>query len=389
MKGLVILGSTGSIGRQTLDVVRAFPQELRVVGLAAGLNVELLAAQIEEFNPRLACCASEEDRELFPEGVAYAPMEEMVCQPDVDLIMAATIGSPGLIPTHRALENNKRVALANKEVIIMAGELVMSLARSGGGALLPVDSEPSAIWQCLQGESEGIRRIIITASGGPFRTTPLEELERVTPEEALKHPTWKMGKKITVDSATLMNKGFEVIEAHWLFGVPWENIEVVVHPQSIVHSMVELADGSVKAQLGPPDMRLPIQYALFHPTRLENPQIPRLDTSLTHSLSFQPLEPDRYPCFNMAVEAGKTGGTYPAVLSAADEVAVELFLNRSIGFMDIYRTIEQVLEDHSPSPGKCLEEILEADHWARARAREVAGVIPGSPSARIEAARKS
>ena len=377
MKGLVILGSTGSIGRQTLDIVRAFPDEFRVVGLAAGLNLELLTDQIEEFKPRLACCASEEHRGLLPESVTFAPMEEMVCQPDVELIMVATIGSAGLVPTIRALENKKAVALANKEVIIMAGELVKSLASSNGRDLLPVDSEPSAIWQCLRGEKEAIRRIIITASGGPFLSTPLEDLEKVTPEEALKHPTWKMGKKITVDSATLMNKAFEVIEAHWLFDAPWDKIEVTVHPQSIVHSMVELADGSVKAQLGPPDMRLPIQYSLFYPTRLENQQIPRLDTSVTHSLTFQPLEPQRYPCFNLAVEAGKKGGTYPAVLSAADEVAVELFLQRRIGFMDIYRTVERVLEDHSLSPGKSLEDILSADDWARERAQEVAEALPG------------
>ena len=376
MRGLVILGSTGSIGRQTLDVVRAFPEEFRVVGLAAGRNLELLAAQVEEFKPRLACCAAEDHNWHSPEGVTFASMEEMVSEAEVDLVMAATIGSAGLVPTVRALEHKKAVALANKEVIIMAGELVTSMARPGGGTLLPVDSEPSAIWQCLQGENEPLSRIIITASGGPFRTTPMEDLERVTPEEALRHPTWSMGKKITVDSATLMNKAFEVIEAHWLFDVPWDKIEVMVHPQSIVHSMVELADGSVKAQLGPPDMRLPIQYSLFYPTRLENEQIPRLDTRLAHSLTFQPLEPERYPCFNLAVEAGQWGGTFPAVLSAADEVAVDMFLKRSIGFMDIYRTIQAVLEDHSPSQADSLEDILEADRWARVRAREIAQALP-------------
>ena len=378
MRGLAVLGSTGSIGRQTLDIVRAFPKEFRVVGLAAGLNMELLADQIDEFGPRLACCALEESRELLPPGVVYTPMEEMVCQPDVDLIMAATIGSPGLVPTVRALEAKKTVALANKEVIIMAGEMVSSLTHSNGGTILPVDSEPSAIWQCLRGENDGIRRVIITASGGPFRTTPVEELEKVTPAEALNHPTWKMGKKITVDSATLMNKAFEVIEAHWLFDVPWDKIEVVIHPQSVVHSMVELADGSVKAQLGPPDMRLPIQYAMFYPTRLENQQIPRLDTKVNHSLDFQPLDTLRYPCFNLAVDAGKKGGTHPAALSAADEVAVELFLNGRIGFMDIHRTIEGVLEHHVPSNGNSLDDILEADRWARMKAHEVAKGLPGA-----------
>ena len=371
------MGSTGSIGRQTLDIVRAFRDEFEVVGLAAGLNLELLAAQIEEFQPRHVCCAYQEQRSLLPPNVTFTPMEQMVCQPEVELVMVATIGSAGLVPTLRALENGKAVALANKEVIIMAGELVKSLANSDGAALLPVDSEPSAIWQCLQGESEPVRRIIITASGGPFRTSPLEEMEAVTPERALEHPTWKMGRKITVDSATLMNKAFEVIEAHWLFDVPWDKIEVVVHPQSIVHSMVELADGSVKAQLGPPDMRLPIQYSLFYPTRLENQQIPRLDTGATRSLTFEPLDPQRYPCFNLAVEAGKKGGTYPAVLSAADEVAVECFLDRKIGFMDIHRTVETVLEDHNPSSGSCLEEIQAADHWARERAQRVTGALSG------------
>ena len=379
MKGLVILGSTGSIGRQTLDIVRAFPNEFNVVGLAAGLNVELLKEQIEEFRPRLVWCSSEKHGELLPDGVTFTPMEEMVCQPDADLIMAATIGSAGLVPTVRALENKKPVALANKEVIIMAGGLVKSLAGPDGGTLLPVDSEPSAIWQCLRGEKEEIRRIIITASGGPFRTSPMEDMEKVTPEEALNHPTWRMGRKITVDSATLMNKAFEVIEARWLFDVPWDKIEVVVHPQSIVHSMVEFADGSVKAQLGPPDMRLPIQYSLFYPTRLPNQLIPRLDTGLSHSLTFQPLEHERYPCFDMAVEAGKKGGTYPAVLSAADEVAVELFLQRRIGFMDIYRTIDRVLGDHTPSPGSSLDEILAADQWARVQANAVAEALPVPP----------
>jgi 1-deoxy-D-xylulose-5-phosphate reductoisomerase len=253
----------------------------------------------------------------------------------------------------------------------------MSLAQQDGASILPVDSEPSAIWQCLQGESEEVRRIIITASGGPFRTTPVEDLEKVTPEEALNHPTWRMGRKITVDSATLMNKAFEVIEARWLFDVPWDKIEVVVHPQSIVHSMVELADGSVKAQMGPPDMRLPIQYSLFYPTRLPNQQIPRLDTQMSYSLTFQPLEHQRYPCFDLAVEAGKQGGTYPAVLSAADEVAVGLFLNGKIGFMDIYRAVEKVLEAHTSSAGDCLDDVLEADRWARVRTHEVAKGLRG------------
>jgi 1-deoxy-D-xylulose-5-phosphate reductoisomerase len=372
MKGLVVLGSTGSIGRQTLDVVRAFPDEFKIVGLAAGRNLDLLASQIEEFRPRMACCALEEHRGLLPEGAEFVPMDEMVCEPDVDLVMAATIGAAGLVPTVRALENGKDVALANKEVIIMAGDMVMSLSQAHGGAVLPVDSEPSAIWQCLQGEENQVRRLMITASGGPFRELPLAEMSSVTPERALKHPTWTMGQKITIDSATLMNKAFEVIESHCLFKVPWDKIEVVIHPQSTIHSMVEFEDGSVKAQLGPPDMRLPIQYALFYPKRLFNDMIPKLDTGISHSLTFQPMEAERYPCFNLAVAAGQRGGTFPAVLTAADEVAVAAFLQRKIGFTDIHDVVEQVLSEHEALPGRDPEELLEADRWAVARAKEIA-----------------
>ena len=382
MKGLVVLGSTGSIGCQTLDVVRELPDRFQVLGLSAGVNLDLLASQVAEFNPQMICCAEERSRARLPQGVAVVPMEEMVTHPDVDMVVAATIGSAGLVPTIRALENNKIVALANKEVIIMAGGLIRSLAGTAGRTLLPVDSEPSAIWQCLQGEDGPIRRIIITASGGPFRRTPVKDLEKVTPEQALNHPTWKMGRKITVDSATLMNKAFEVIEAHWLFDVPWDKIEVVVHPQSIIHSMVEMADGSVKAQMGPPDMRLPIQYSMLYPDRQENRLIPRLDFSSPQSLTFEPLEVDRFPCFDLAVEAGRKGGTYPAVLSAADEVAVSRFLQGQIGFMDIPRTLEKVLTEHQPASGNVLEEILEADRWARIRAQEVADGLPDAISIR-------
>ena len=258
MKRIAVLGSTGSIGAQTLDVVRALPHAFEVVGLAAGRNRELLARQAEEFAPRMT----------WPDAVGAArrtPMEEMAAAPDVDLVMVSTTGRAGLVPTLAALRAGTAVALANKEVIVMAGELVTRTAREHGTPLLPVDSEPSAIWQCLRGEREPVRRLIITASGGPFRKRALDTLPTVTPREALAHPTWVMGKKITVDSATLMNKGFEVIESRWLFGVPFERIDVVVHPQSVVHSMVECADGSVKAQMGPPDMRLPIQAALTPP----------------------------------------------------------------------------------------------------------------------------
>jgi len=307
----------------------------------------------------------------MPKGVEYLPMPEMACLDDIDLVMVATIGSIGLIPTLNALKRGKWVALSNKEPIVMAGSLIKEYESRFGGKVLPVDSEPSAIWQCLRGEDNEIRRLLITASGGPFRSTPLVELEQVSPAQALKHPTWQMGKKITIDSATLMNKAFEVIESHWLFGVPWDQIEVVVHPQSTIHSMVEFADGAVKAQMGPPDMRLPIQYALFYPQRLANDMIPRLDTNIVHSLTFQPLEEERYPCFGLAIEAGRRGGSCPTVLSAADEVAVHAFLNNKISFTGIPRLVERVLSEHQPTPGKDAEELLEIDRWAAARAAEL------------------
>ena len=371
MKRIVILGATGSIGRQTLDIVRAFPDEFEVIGLAAGSNVELLAQQMQEFHPRYIYSSNSFDS--LPPGPTFIPMQDMVCLEEVDLVMVATIGSVGLIPTLNALKQGKRVALSNKEPIVMAGGIIKEYEERYGGTVLPVDSEPSAIWQCLRGEDNEIRRLMITASGGPFRNTPLEELSSVTPERALRHPTWKMGNKITIDSATLMNKGFEVIESHWLFSVPWDRIEVVVHPQSTIHSMVEFADGSIKAQLGPPDMRLPIQYALFYPDRLPNDMIPKLDTNTPQSLTFQPLEPDRYPCFGLALEAGGKGGTFPAVLTGADEVAVKAFLDGKIGFTDIYRVVEQVLSEHQQAPGRDPEELLEADRWATDRAGEITG----------------
>jgi 1-deoxy-D-xylulose-5-phosphate reductoisomerase len=295
-------------------------------------------------------------------------MAEMVCLDDVELVMVATIGSVGLVPTLEALKHRKAVALSNKEPIVMAGALIKECEAKYGGKVLPVDSEPSAIWQCIQGEDNTIRRLIITASGGPFRTTPLEEMSSVTPAQALNHPTWQMGRKITIDSATLVNKAFEVIESHWLFGVAWDKIEVMVHPQSTVHSMVEFADGSVKAQLGPPDMRLPIQYSLFYPNRLPNDLIPRLQTSAPYSLNFEPLDRVRYPCFGLALAAAQRGGTFPAVLSAADDVAVNAFLNGQIGFTNIYQVIDRVLSEHQPSAGREVEELLEADRWATQRA---------------------
>ncbi|CAI8051875.1 1-deoxy-D-xylulose 5-phosphate reductoisomerase [Geodia barretti] len=365
MRNIVVLGSTGSIGCQTLDIVRSFPDEFHVVGLAAGANHDLFRQQIAEFRPRHVYCID-------------PPADDMVCLPEVDVIMAATTGAAGLQPTLNALRQGKAVALSNKEPIVMAGPLLKDYERKYGGAILPVDSEPSAIWQCIQGETNEIRRLIITASGGPFRTMPLEEMAAVTPEQALNHPTWQMGPKITIDSATLMNKAFEVIESHWLFDVPWENIEVVVHPQSTIHSMVEFTDGSVKAQLGPPSMRLPIQYALFYPERRRNPDdslIPRLDTSIAQALDFRPMEPERYPCFDLALATTRQGKTYPTALSAADEVAVNAFLNGKIAFTDIYRVVESVVNTHQPTPAETLEALVAADTWATAEAERVVGKL--------------
>ena len=370
MRRIVILGSTGSIGRQTLDIVRAFRNEFEVVGLAAGNNTALLMEQVAEFNPGYIWCINPPSP--LPPGTALMPMDEMAGLPEVDQVMVALMGAVGLEPTMCALRAGKQVALSNKEPIVMAGQTLKAAEAKHGAVILPVDSEPSAIWQCLQGEDNHIRRLLITASGGPFRRTPLAELESVTPEQALQHPTWRMGDKITIDSATLMNKGFEVIESHWLFSVPWDDIAVVVHPQSTIHSMVEFDDGSVKAQMGPPSMRLPIQYALFHPLRLPNEDIPRLDIGVAWSLDFEPLQKDRYPCFDLAIAAGREGGTAPTALSAADEVAVDWFLQGRIGFTDIYRVVEKVLGENQNHLDADLQTVVDVDRWASARAAEIA-----------------
>ena len=370
MRRIVILGSTGSIGRQTLDIVRAFRNEFEVVGLAAGNNTALLMEQVAEFNPGYIWCINPPSP--LPPGTALMPMDEMAGLPEVDQVMVALMGAVGLEPTMCALRAGKQVALSNKEPIVMAGQTLKAAEAKHGAVILPVDSEPSAIWQCLQGEDNHIRRLLITASGGPFRRTPLAELESVTPEQALQHPTWRMGDKITIDSATLMNKGFEVIESHWLFSVPWDDIAVVVHPQSTIHSMVEFDDGSVKAQMGPPSMRLPIQYALFHPLRLPNEDIPRLDIGVAWSLDFEPLQKERYPCFDLAIAAGREGGTAPTALSAADEVAVDWFLRGRIGFTDIYRVVEKVLGENQNHQDADLQAVVDVDRWASVRAAEIA-----------------
>jgi 1-deoxy-D-xylulose-5-phosphate reductoisomerase len=362
VKKVAVLGSTGSIGRQALDVIRTLPHELRVVALTGNKNLGLLEKQIREFKPTMFCSSIKPD---VSSGGEFLSVEEIASHPDADLVIISTAGKAGLGPTLAALQAGKTVALANKEVLVMAGEIVVRETSRHHGQILPIDSEHSAIWQCLQGEESKPQRLFLTASGGPFYHSSESQLAEVTPEQALQHPVWQMGKKVTIDSATLMNKGLEVIEAHWLFSFPFGSIEILIHRQSIVHSMVEFADGSLKAQLSWPDMRLPIQYALSYPQRWSNSGLPRLDWNRIQSLSFEPVDYDRFPCLKLAVEAGKSGGTYPAVLCAADEVAVDLFLARRIGLTDIARVVQETLEQHRNISQPSLEEILAADDWAR------------------------
>jgi 1-deoxy-D-xylulose-5-phosphate reductoisomerase len=362
VKNLAVLGSTGSIGRQALDVIRALPQELRVIALTGNKNSKLLERQIREFQPKMFCSSVKPDTDY---GAQFLPAEEIAVHPDVDLVVVATAGKAGLGPTLAALQAGKAVALASKEVLVMAGDIIIREASIHHVQILPIDSEHSAIWQCLQGEESKPQRLLLTASGGPFYHYSRAQLAEVTPEQALQHPVWKMGRKVTIDSATLMNKGLEVIEAHWLFSFPFDSIEILIHPQSIVHSMVQLMDGSLKAQLSWPDMRLPIQYALSYPRRWHNPGVPLLDWNKISSLNFEPVDYDGFPCLKLAVQTGKSGGTYPAVLCAADEVAVELFLSHRIGFNDIATVVRETLEQHRSISRPSLEEILAADNWAR------------------------
>jgi len=375
IKKVAILGSTGSIGQQALDVIRVFPSRFQVIALAGGKNIKLLEKQIYEFQPKMFYCSIKPD--INCEG-KFLPMEEIASHPEVDLVIIATSGKAGLRPTLAALRAGKTVALANKEVLVMAGEIVIREARRHRAKILPIDSEHSAIWQCLQGERSKVQRLFLTASGGPFYHYSPSQLAEITVEQALQHPVWKMGRKVTIDSATLMNKGLEVIEAHWLFDVPFERIEILIHPQCIVHSMVEFVDGSVKAQLSFPDMRLPIQYAICYPERLSNAELPHLDLSKIQSLNFESVNMDKFPCLKLALNAGNLGGTYPAVLCATDEVAVELFFSHRIGFLDIAPLIEQTLERHQGIKKPTLDEILQADAWAREWAERLAHCGSGS-----------
>jgi 1-deoxy-D-xylulose-5-phosphate reductoisomerase len=387
MKNVVLLGSTGSIGESALKVIDHLQGGFKVFALGAGRNVGRLAEQAAQFHPRLISVAREEDvprvrDRLKTIGAGPMPrvgwgveaLVEMASHPDADIVISATSGVVGMLPTYSALERGKRVALANKETLVIAGELMTRMASRTGAELLPVDSEHNALHQCLLGvKREHVRRLILTASGGPFRQTPLSQLMTATPEEALKHPTWRMGRKITIDSATLMNKGLEIIEAAWLFGFRPENVDVVVHPQSLVHSMVEMVDGSVMAQLGVTDMRFAIQYALTFPDR-QSTALPRLQFSPSLALEFHPPDLERFPCVRLAYDAARSSGTMPAVLNAANEVAVEAFLDGMIGLMDIPGVIESVMNGHETEPVESIDQVLRVDCWAREQARRTMGV---------------
>jgi 1-deoxy-D-xylulose-5-phosphate reductoisomerase len=382
MKVLSLLGCTGSIGTNTLKVTSSFPKEFRVAGLSGGMNVTKLASQVEEVCPDIASNADERvsaelqsllrqrgypmSRTRFVHGIEGHI--EVACHPESSMVLSAISGAAGLLPTYRALELGKSIALANKETLVMAGALIMRKSRELKTEILPVDSEHNAIHQCLRGgRKQEVKRLILTASGGPFRDTPIEQLATVTPEQALNHPTWRMGKKITIDSATLMNKGLEVIEASWLFDVGPDEIDIVVHPQSVVHSMVEFLDGSILAQMGLTDMRIPIQYALTYPARWGTP-LPSLDIHRMVKLEFSAPDYEKFPCLNLAYKALRAGGTAPAVLNAANEVAVEAFLNGGIAFHEIASVIESVLDAHETTAVTDLQSVLDADVWARKEA---------------------
>jgi 1-deoxy-D-xylulose-5-phosphate reductoisomerase len=383
MKRLAILGSTGSIGVNTLEIVGRFREEFEVLVLAAGTNLPLLREQIKAFKPRLVSVLDREHaRALKEKGLEVVYGEEGLMQaatfPGVDLVVSAVVGSIGIRPLLAAIEAGTDVALANKESMVIAGEIIVKKAREKGTAILPVDSEHSAIFQALGSRmgGEGIKRIILTASGGPFYNLPAEAFKKVTPREALAHPIWQMGPKISVDSATLMNKGLEVIEAHWFFRVPPERIEVVIHPQGVVHSLVEYVDSSIIAQLSIPDMRIPIAYALSYPQRLAM-DLPVLNLRELNHLTFDPPDVEKFPCLKLAYEALETGGTLPAVLNAANEVAVGAFLQGRIGFDRIPAVVASTMQGHRPIPLREVKDALEADQWAKEKALEFIQEVAG------------
>jgi 1-deoxy-D-xylulose-5-phosphate reductoisomerase len=381
MKRLSVLGSTGSIGCNTLKIVRNFPDRFQIISLAAKTNVALMAQQIEQFKPKMAVMFDKRHAEQLRQAVPKNQQVEILfghdgylkaaSQNDADMVVIAVVGSAGLLPTLAAIEEKKHIALANKETLVMAGELVMKKALNAGVNIFPIDSEHSAIFQCLEGHCKtDLNHILLTASGGPFLNWPKSKFERIKPEDALNHPTWQMGKKITIDSATLMNKGLEIIEAKWLFDVSFDQIQVVVHPQSIVHSMVAYCDGSIIAQLSKPDMIGAIAYALTYPERL------KIDNSMLNlpslgSLTFSTPDLDKFPCLSLAMEACRIGGTLPSVLNAANEKAVGFFLENKIRFIQIPKIIERVMDQHQAIHSPGLKEILESDQWARHIAEDV------------------
>ncbi len=368
MRGVAILGSTGSIGRTTLDVLRRHPDHFRVVALTAGENAAMLAEQIEAWHPAFAGLVGGNGSSALPTGPGV--LVDAATHPDADIVVNAVVGAAGLDATLAALRAGKRVALANKESLVMGGALVAEAAREGGGEIIPIDSEHSAVLQCVTGRNDRLTRLILTASGGPFREWTAERVMSATVEEALQHPTWRMGHKVTVDSATLANKALELIEAHHLFGLPYDALEVVVHPQSIVHAFTEFCDGSVLAQLGFPSMELPILYALTYPERLPDDGVRRFDPIAAGPLTFEPVRGDIFRALGAGIAAGRAGGTAPAVYNAANEVAVAEFLGGAIPFGRISETIERVLEAHTPAPASSVEAVRAADSWARKRARQ-------------------
>src|SRR4051794_27100722 len=393
-KRVVVLGATGSIGESALKVARDIPERMEIVGLAAKSNAQKLAAAANELRPEAVCLVDETQIDVLRRTLDYAPrifpgesgLLEIACLTNADMVLVAIVGTGGLRPALAAIKAGKDLAVASKEILVMAGEIVMREARQNGVHILPVDSEHNAIFQCIESgrglcapkergaeaaptfQSSDVRRIILTASGGPFRQTPQTAFDSITPEQALKHPTWNMGPKITIDSATLFNKGLEMIEAHWLFGVEMKRVEVVIHPQSIVHSMVEFTDGSTLAQLSYSDMCFPIQYAVTWPDRVAN-SLPPLDFSKLSKLEFSIPRYDDFPALNLARRAGETGGTLPAVMNAANEIAVAAFLDRKVRFPEIWQIVEDVMDQHPPVAHADLDAILGADQWARAQAQ--------------------
>ncbi len=380
MKRLAVLGSTGSIGVNTLDIASRFENEFKVVALSAGTNIQLLKEQIELFEPKVVSVLNEALAEALKREISRQKTEvlsgvegliQISTVAEVDLVVSALVGAAGLIPTISAIKARKTIALANKESLVMAGKIIVEEARKSGVTILPIDSEHSAIFQAMAGRSKDeVKRIILTASGGPFLNTPYEKMKEVTSEEALRHPTWDMGKKVSIDSASLMNKGLEVIEARWLFATPVEQIFVQIHPQSVVHSMVEHIDGSIVAQMGITDMRIPISYALSYPNRLRL-DLPSLDLFHMDGLTFLPPDMERFPCLRLAYRSMEVGETMPAVLNAANEVSVNSFLEGTIRFTDIPEIVEMVMELHEVKPLTTLDDALRADQWARERTKNL------------------